>query len=474
MRERARNTALVTALAGALAGMGCTTSSGPPPSEALPIPYPAPAPPAPPPPVSAPAADGGGYEGAEDIVVTGSRVDGASRPRRESRRDRAEAASASTFAPPGRGGQGRQAGVLTAGDYDDLLNPTFYAGYVSRALQQQGGRRLPYVDTTQRVTVAVTGRGGRPVPFAHVRVRRPSGPDLDLRTATDGTVVLFPALDRLGDTSRVTVSVPNGPSLTRPLVVSEGASRLEVVVDAQAAAPHAFDLLMVVDATGSMTDEMEYLKAEISSIMAGLADSHPGMDTRIGLIVYRDVGDAYVVREFPFTGDVQQVRAQLAEQRADGGGDTPEAVDQAMKRAMAYPWREDAVKALVLVADAPPHDDRIEATWAEALTARERRIHIVPVAASGVDDSAEFLMRAMAAVTQSRYVFLTDDSGVGLPHADPEVKCYQVTRLDGLLRRVLDSLISGRRVEPSEREVIRRVGPYREGVCETDRQRRPQ
>ena len=74
-------------------------------------------------------------------------------------------------------------------------------------------------------------------------------------------------------------------------------------------------------------------------------------------------------------------------------------------------------------------------------------------------------MRAAAAATQSRYLFLTDDSGVGNPHAPPEVDCYLVTRLDQAVRRVLDSQISGHRVEPSDGEVIRTVGLYDHGRC---------
>ena len=59
------------------------------------------------------------------------------------------------------------------------------------------------------------------------------------------------------------------------------------------------------------------------------------------------------------------------------------------------------------------------------------------VAASGVADKAEYAMRAMAAATQSRYLFLTDDSGVGNPHAPPAIDCYLVTRLDALVRLAL-------------------------------------
>jgi len=97
--------------------------------------------------------------------------------------------------------------------------------------------------------------------------------------------------------------------------------------------------------------------------------------------------------------------------------------------------------------------------------ARAKRIHITPVAASGVADEAEYAMRAMAAATQSRYLFLTDDSGVGNPHAPPAIDCYLVTRLDALVRRVIDSQISGRRIEPDKDEVIRSVGQYDGGKC---------
>jgi hypothetical protein len=74
-------------------------------------------------------------------------------------------------------------------------------------------------------------------------------------------------------------------------------------------------------------------------------------------------------------------------------------------------------------------------------------------------------MRAVAAATQSRYIFLTDDSGIGNPHAEPDVDCYVVTQLATAIRRVLASQISGERVEPDPREVIRVMGRYDHGRC---------
>ena len=147
-------------------------------------------------------------------------------------------------------------------------------------------------------------------------------------------------------------------------------------------------------------------------------------------------------------------------------------MDRAFAEANGFDWREDATKVMLHVADAPPHAERAGAAWDQALSLRRRGVHIVPVAASGVADDAQYLMRSMAAVTQSRYLFLTDDSGVGLPHDEPDVPCYVVTRLDGLIERVVASLLVGQRVEPQPEAIIRRTGDYDRGLCRSNKQPR--
>ena len=355
-----------------------------------------------------------------------------------------------------------QSGLLTAGDHDDLLNPELYASYARRFFQHSNLRDLPRLDTRRVLTVAVQDQAGRPVPFARVTIHCGDGNSLSLATVADGTAVFYPGLDRLGE--RVRVSVPGGPARTIDLA-GAGAQRQSLTVRSGAVPIRKFDLMLAIDTTGSMGDEIAYLKSELRAILADISRSHPGLDIRLGLVAYRDLGDIYVTRTYPFTANLESMQANLRAQYADGGGDYPEAMDLALARAVTQDWRPDAVKSLLLVADAPPHDENIGKTWRAAEAARARRIQIVPVAASGVADTAEYVMRAMAAATQSRYIFLTDDSGIGNPHAPPAVDCYLVTRLDRLVRRVLDSQISGRRVEPREGEVIRSVGQYDNGKC---------
>ena len=74
-------------------------------------------------------------------------------------------------------------------------------------------------------------------------------------------------------------------------------------------------------------------------------------------------------------------------------------------------------------------------------------------------------MRSAAFLTLSEYLFLTDDSGVGNPHAEPHIPCYLVQRLDQLMIRMIQAELTGARVEPDPADIIRTVGNPVAGVC---------
>lgn len=430
-------------------------------------PSPAPPPPAPPPPPSVLAEAPAGALGAlamSDRAVGSERKSSVMRP------------EPGPMPPPGPDRPvpqpEPQAGMLTAGDYDDVLNPALYKAYLDKLLQGPlGAKDLPYVDANQRIAIAVVDRLGKPVPLAKVSLKSANGtPMFPLRTGADGMAYLYPNYDALEAGMVVSVASDGAHVLSQTLSaqrLGEGGT-LSFDLSKDAAQVQQLDLLLTLDATGSMSDEMRYLQVELVAILDRLKDSNPSLDIRAGFIVYRDEGDAYVVRDVPFTEDLADFKAQLSEQSAQGGGDFPEAMQDAMQTGLGFDWRDGAIKINLLVADAPPHDEDISATWDSALISRSRGIHVVPLAASGIDPTAEFLMRGMAQLTGGRYLFLTDDSGIGNPHAEPSVDCYVVTRLDGLVLRVLESLISGVRVEPDGKGVIRTVGDYRAGVCKLD------
>ena len=215
-----------------------------------------------------------------------------------------------------------------------------------------------------------------------------------------------------------------------------------------------------------MGDELRYLTTEFRSIVARVERAYPGVDLRFGLVAYRDQGDQFVVQRHDFTRSADEMQRRLSDLHAAGGGDYPEAMDEALEAALALDWRTGtAARLAFLVADAPPHDDRVGRTMDAVREARARGLRLYPVAASGVADQAEYVMRAAAVLTQARHLFLTDDSGVGNSHAEPKIPCYDVTALDALLARVIESELSGRRIEAGADEIIRSVGQNAAGVC---------
>jgi Mg-chelatase subunit ChlD len=249
------------------------------------------------------------------------------------------------------------------------------------------------------------------------------------------------------------------------ITVQKGMQKIEMP-RVQNRLPTTLDLMFVIDTTGSMGDELRYITTELKSIIKRVKHLHPATAIRYGLVVYRDKGDQYVVQSYPFQNSLSKMEALLSQQSANGGGDYPEAMDVAMKRAMKADWKAgNTARMLFLIADAPPHDNTISQTLKSAHLAHQKGIRIYPVGASGVADKAEYVMRHMALISNGRYLFLTDDSGVGNKHQEPHVACYVVTRLDQLMSRVISAELAGRRVEPSQAEVKRKVGDYDNGVC---------
>jgi hypothetical protein len=229
------------------------------------------------------------------------------------------------------------------------------------------------------------------------------------------------------------------------------------------------DVQLVLDTTGSMGDELAYLQSEFDAIAKQLRSRFPNVTPRWSLVVYRDHGDEYLTRTFDFTTDTQKFRNDLGAQSAAGGGDTPEAVVEGLGAGMKQTWRttNDVAKIAFWVADAPAHPGEGKALAAVLRNAKQKGVRIYPIASSDTDDVAEYQMRSAAQLTGGRYMFLTNDSGIGNDHAEPHIPCYNVTRLDQAIVRMISVELSGKYVEAESSSVIRRVGkPNAAGKCQ--------
>ena len=203
----------------------------------------------------------------------------------------------------------------------------------------------------------------------------------------------------------------------------------------------ALDLVFVVDATGSMGDEINYLKSELLDVLKKVESSLKNTNVRYGSVFYRDHGDDYITRKFDFSHNAENLIDFIKKQNAKGGGDRPEAVVEAVESSVdELSWsNENTTKIMFLLLDAPPHlsDENIERLHQKIKLASKKGITLIPIAASDTDKQTEYLMRTFALLTNGTYTFLTNDSGIGNNHIKPTASEYEVEKLNDLLLRLI-------------------------------------
>lgn len=358
-------------------------------------------------------------------------------------------------------------GILTAGDIDDTLNLASFLRYQRAAAS---ATNLPTSNLSRPILASLRDINGRPAPHVHFTLRNPNAPEpfFEGYSGVDGNITVFPAALGGGGQSEFELRAfqQNQGAVSVTRLQTTGARIPVTLPFASSSAPDFLDLAFVIDTTGSMADELRWITEELKSIVRSARRNSPGIDIRYGLIVYRDNGDNYVVRNFGFTKSERQMQRWLRSQNASGGGDYPEAAAAALEAGVAMAWRRGKGKRLLFhIADAPPHDRDAATYLAAASRAAAQNIQIFGLGASGVAAESEFLMRQAALESSGRYLFLTDDSGVGNHHAEPTISCYRATELNQLMIRVLASELSGERIEAPESQIVRRVGSYNRGVC---------
>ncbi len=113
------------------------------------------------------------------------------------------------------------------------------------------------------------------------------------------------------------------------------------------------DLVIALDTTQSMEDDIPYLRKLLVPAMKPLLSRFD--EYRVGLVLYRDYMEEYLVRNFPFTENLDAFQRYLDAVRVSGGRDIPEAVHEALHFAIRrYDWKAEN-RLLILIGDAPPH-----------------------------------------------------------------------------------------------------------------------
>ena len=330
------------------------------------------------------------------------------------------------------------AGKLTAGEVNDFTKWSFWPNVLDGSHKEFISTWQ--IDPRQRYTVQVVNKEGYPVVNYPVSLKYGNNTLFQAVTDNTGKAELWGNL--ITSNPKTMVEVPEQT----------------IVVDEPCEAPEDVDVLFVFDATGSMGDELHYLQAEMKDVISRASAATGGLNIRTGAVVYRDHGDEYITRISRLTDNIKTTQAFIDKQHANGGGDFPEAIPEALMAALnSAGWNENVrARIAFLVLDAPCHQDSatIALLHEQVLNAAAMGVRIVPVVCSGLDKAGELLMRSIALATNGTSFFLTDDSGIGHSHLKPTTDSLKVEHLNDMLVRTIVEFSAMPSCEPEQEQEV--------------------
>ena len=341
---------------------------------------------------------------------------------------------------------------LKAGEVDDNRRWQEYLDFV----EEYGGPPVHATNLSNRQIITVLDRQGNPVPNAQVNITRGSdgtGAMLTKRTYADGRTMFFPlegldpgmVMRNDGQTTREFSITARRDGFTRTIIiVPKTAMEHEVNLEGTMTYGLDFplDVVFLIDSTGSMADEIFRIKATLESIAMQVSNLPSNPSLRFGMVSYRDRGDEYVTQIYPFDGNVQRFSETIRNVQAGGGDDYPESLNQALHEAVNdMGWRDNAIRLVFLIADAPPHLDypQDENYATEMVRAQEKGIKVFSVASSGLDKQGEYIFRQIAQQTMGKFLFILYATGPGGSlETSHDVEQYSIDRLDSLIVQLIE------------------------------------
>ncbi|UPK67634.1 vWA domain-containing protein [Chitinophaga filiformis] len=234
--------------------------------------------------------------------------------------------------------------------------------------------------------------------------------------------ILFPILTIVGAslfTSNFNPYTQKNSITDRRSITVPADTALDKVQDKRNTTQAKIQIVFALDATGSMSGLIGAAKEKIWSIAGSLAQAEPAPVIEMGLLFYRDKGDVFVTRKVALSSDIDDVYAKLMQIAAEGGGDEPESVNQALYEAVTkFSWDTayNTYKTVFLVGDRAPHMDyQDDIKYPVSCGLAKKRDIVLNTILMGNDSKAMRIWKEIAACNQGSY------AQVGMDANDIEV-----------------------------------------------------
>ena len=204
-----------------------------------------------------------------------------------------------------------------------------------------------------------------------------------------------------------------------PAALADGAQKDPMV---PAVGKPRVEMVFALDTTGSMGGLIDGAKRKIWYVANEVQKAKQHPEVKIGLVAYRDRGDAYVTQVLPLTTDLDRVYETLMAYGADGGGDTPEDVNSALNDAltkMQWSAGKETLKMIFLVGDAPPQTYNDTPSWKQTAQAAVRKDIYINTIQCGADPSTTTAWKEIAHAAEGRFAQIAQDGGVAVAVATP-------------------------------------------------------
>jgi hypothetical protein len=342
---------------------------------------------------------------------------------------------------------------LSAGDKDDNASFTEYLEYLSKMNSTLDKSQIIKVDVSKRFTISVVDSSEKSVSDALVTVSSDGKDIFKAKTYSNGKTLFHPLAFNsdndcqqqdcvTSDKYKVTVT-KDGMTSTKEFTSSEKEWSLQFEGQRKTLAQPNLDLVFLVDATGSMGDEISSIQKTIKDISSKIGSLESKPNIRYSLVSYKDRSDNYVVKRYDFTNNINLFQEVLDELSSGGGGDKPEAVNEGLSNAiekLSWTEQDDSLKLVFLIADAGPklgYSDDVK--YPQSMNnAVKKGIKIYPIAASGLEDAGEYVFRQLAQYTMSKFLFITyggdEQTGGTTPH---QVGEFKENNLDSLVVNIV-------------------------------------
>ena len=224
-----------------------------------------------------------------------------------------------------------RAGLLTAGEWNDLHNWNRHWLDLIKDGEIDAYQKMYGFYPKHRYAVLLTNDNDFPIADAVVKLKSGDKTLWEARTDNTGKAELWAALFALENepAKRSAEIWVNGQKHEIPSLKSAEIGFNTLKINTECKSPKNVDIVWAVDATGSMGDEIEYLKTELLDVIGRAKSRNPSLEYRMGTVFYKDKGDDYITRSSGLSPDISKTVAFIQQQFAGGGGDYPEAVHSA-------------------------------------------------------------------------------------------------------------------------------------------------